>query len=593
MRIRIFLAVSIFLSCTTVGAQEDKEFTWWNPLEDNIDVIEGQAWTDDLESKFHRLPKDAKEKVREPLWNLSKNSAGLSIRFRSNSPNITVRYTLGGEIAMAHMPATGVSGLDLYAKNSDGEWIWVQGNYSIDESAEYSFKDLKTNDGYHMMGREYKLYLPLYNEVIYLEIGQPKGTFFKPLRKRKEKPIVVYGTSIAQGACASRPGMAWTSILERKLDVPLINLGFSGNGLLEEEIIDYISRVEAKVYVLDCLPNLIPNDKLPLSDIYQRIISSVYELRRKNSDTPILLVEHAGYTDGYIHEYRGKIYKELNEIMKSAFAELKSEGINDIYLLTNEELNLGLDDMVDGTHPSDLGMASYAKAYETSLRSIFKEPIQVYSTTIPLTQSREWHFYRWEERHQELMDLNAISPPKICFFGNSIVHFWGGSPKGPIARDTISWNKHLGKLETRNFAFGWDRIENVLWRVYHGELDGFEAEQVVIMLGTNNLQINSDDEILAGLKLLINAVQIRQTEARILILGILPRREMEERVAILNLKILQLAGTLNADYGFLGSVFLQESGNIDESLFTDGLHPNDLGYAKMAPILANYLKPKD
>ena len=590
MNIKIILLLSIFLSNTIICAQEEKEMNWWNPLEQNIHVIEGQAWTDGLESEFHRLPIEAKGKVREPLWNLSKNSAGLSIRFRSNSPVIIVKYTLGGEIAMPHMPATGVSGLDLYAKNSDGEWIWVQGNYSINEKAEYTFKDLKPNDGYHKMGREYKLYLPLYNEVTHLEIGQPIEALFKPLEKRKEKPIVVYGTSIAQGACASRPGMAWTSILERKLDVPLINFGFSGNGLLEEEIINYMNQVDAKVYVLDCLPNLTPNDELPLSDIYHRIISSVQQLRRKKSKTPILLVEHAGYTDGYIHEYRGKIYQELNKTMKSAFAELKSEGINDIYLLTREELNLGLDDMVDGTHPSDLGMASYAKAYETSLRAILKQPTQIYSTTIPLTQSREWHFYRWEERHQELMRLNKISPPKICFFGNSIVHFWGGSPSGPIARDTRSWNKYLGKLEVRNFGFGWDRIENVLWRVYHGELDGFEADQVVIMLGTNNLQLNSDDDILAGLKILIEAVQIRQPKARMLILGILPRREMEERVAILNLKILQLAGTLNTDYGYLGSVFLKESGSIDESLFSDGLHPNELGYKKMAPLLASYLK---
>ena len=102
----------------------------------------------------------------------------------------------------------------------------------------------------------YQLYLPLYNSLEWLEIGVPEEATIHFLALRNEKPIVVYGSSITQGACASRPGMAWTAILERKMDRPLLNFGFSGNGRLEKELIDLISEIDAKIFVLDCLPNL-------------------------------------------------------------------------------------------------------------------------------------------------------------------------------------------------------------------------------------------------------------------------------------------------------------------------------------------------
>lgn len=578
------------LILTTVShAQVDDQIFWWNPLQQDSEVIEGQAWAENLESGFDRLPHSAKEKVSRPLWNLSKNSAGLSLRFRTNASNIFVKYKLLGELSMPHMPATGVSGLDLYAKDSDGKWLWISGNYSFGENASYNFSNLKPNDNYHDQGREYKLLLPLYNSVDSLFIGIPKSALFVPLNKKNEKPIVVYGTSIAQGACASRPGMAWTSILERKMDWPLINLGFSGNGLLEDAIIDQMNEIDAKAYVLDCLPNLAPNVNRTLTDVFNLILKSVNNLRAKNSTTPILLVEHAGYSDDSIHEKRKKTYTDLNQIMKEAFQKLKTEGMTHLYLLTKEEINLNLDATVDGIHPNDLGMLIYAQAYEKTLREILNQPIGEVSTTKPVSQSREWKNYKWEERHQQLKDMNTKHPPKICFIGNSIVHFWGGYPKGPLESGGDSWKASLEELDIRNFGFGWDRIENVLWRVYHGELDGFDAEQIVLMLGTNNLHLNTNDEIIEGLNLLIEAIKIRQPMSKIRMVGILPRRENEPRLVELNSLISNLSKRANVYYTDIGSVLLKENGEIDESLFRDGLHPNEEGYNKLAPKLAKYL----
>ncbi len=351
-------------------SQEKTKLKWWNPDQSDFNVIEGQGWSKDLESGFDRLPEEAKKKVRKPLWNLSKNSAGLLIRFKTNSKEISVKYRVKGDHAMPHMPATGVSGVDLYAQNSNGEWIWFKGNYSFGKTIKYNFKNIDLSESSNDKEREYQLYLPLYNSVEWLEIGVFKNTFFEPLPVRKEKPIVIYGTSIAQGACASRPGMAWTSILERKMDMPLINLGFSGNGLLEKELIDLMTQIDAKIYILDCLPNLTPTKKVSLQEVYQRIIRSVKTLHQKQPSVPVLLVEHAGYANPSTNERRQVV--KLNNIMQDAFDQLKSEGIHNIYLLSKDEIDLNLDSYVDGTHPSDYGMVNYANAYWKILNKILK-----------------------------------------------------------------------------------------------------------------------------------------------------------------------------------------------------------------------------
>ena len=144
-------------------------------------------------------------------------------------------------------------------------------------------------------------------------------------------------------------------------------------------------------------------------------------------------------------------------------------------------------------------------------------------------------------------------------------------------------------MEVRNFGFGWDRVENVLWRVYHDELDGFNAEQILIMLGTNNFHLNTDEEIIAGLELFIKAIKIRQPNAKIVLMGIYPRRDQEARVYELNLLIAQLAGMLNINYADFGNVLLNEDGKIEESFFSDGLHPNVAGYSLLGPKIRQYL----
>ena len=174
--------------------------------------LEGRILADQPRERwFDRFPSSAKETVTPAVWNLSRHSAGMMVRFETDATAIHVQYKLlSRSLAMPHMPATGVSGVDLYARDTDGTWRWVQVvKPSKQEVKAEIIKGLAP--GY----RQYAIYLPLYNGVETMSIGVKEGSRFKGLKPRK-RPIVFYGTSITHGACASRPGMTHVGILGRR-----------------------------------------------------------------------------------------------------------------------------------------------------------------------------------------------------------------------------------------------------------------------------------------------------------------------------------------------------------------------------------------
>jgi lysophospholipase L1-like esterase len=307
----------------------------------------------------------------------------------------------------------------------------------------------------------------------------------------------------------------------------------------------------------------------------------VKTLQQKHPFTPILLSEHSGPESTEILDNKRKEEADkINEVIRKVYNDLRQEGVSGIYLLTAKDIGLAGSSTVDGLHPNDVGMMQYAVAYEKIIREILHEPVGRVSTCIPLTQSRDG-WYDWQERHADILRLSKESPPQALIIGNSIIHFWGGKPVAPISRGVESWNKYFGPYEVRNLGFGWDKIENVLWRVYHDELDGFYAKTIVMLIGTNNLSENTDQEIIAGLKMLLHQVLVRQNRARLILSGLLPRRNAEKRIHTLNREIKKLALQMKITYIDPGSQLLLENGHLNEKLFEDGLHPNAAGYEKM------------
>lgn len=319
-------------------------------------TIEGRGW-ENTESFYDRLPAKAKSIVRTPVWNLSKCSAGISIYFSTNTPSLSVKWD--GFNAMPHMTALGVSGLDLYVKHN-GQWKWLAvGTPSAELNETQLFTDMPGES------RDYILYLPLYNSIHQIELGIPGPYELKASSARTKKPVVFYGTSITQGGCASRPGMCYTAILGRWLDNPVINLGFSGNGIMEPEVIDLLCELDPVLYVMDNMPNM------EESSINEREESAIRKLRIARPGTPIVLIDNMLYCDAFLKESRMTRYASSNRAQYAVYEKLVREGMENIHYIKDDAL-IGTDGeaTVDGTHFTDLGYLRFSEKLFAPLKKL-------------------------------------------------------------------------------------------------------------------------------------------------------------------------------------------------------------------------------
>lgn len=364
------IALLCFVSASLSSAQTAKPapaaeppLTWydaatleWQP--------EGKAWLgEERQRYFDRLPATAEKKVPDAVWNLSRDSAGMVLRFKTNAETIWVHYKLRSErLALAHMPATGVSGVDLYARDEldAGAWKWVQ---VTRPNAMETKAQLVT--GLRPGSREYAAYLPLYNGIESIAFGVPAGSEFETLAPRQELPIVFYGTSITHGASASRPGMVHTAILGRRLDRPIINLGFSGNGKMDTSVGDFLAKIEAAVLVIDCLPNM------NAEQVSERTIPLVKQLRTAHPQTPIVLVEDRRFTNSWITPAKAEFHDLNHAALRASYDTLIKEGVKNLHYIPGNALyGTDTEGATDASHASDLGFMRQADLFDPVLRSV-------------------------------------------------------------------------------------------------------------------------------------------------------------------------------------------------------------------------------
>jgi len=313
------------------------------------------------EKTYARFPANYKDKLREPVWNLGQHSAGISIRFRTNSPFIAVKWTVKNDAVMDHMPFTGIKGVDLYS-HVDGNWKYINTGRVQGRSNEFILVS-GAGDSY----REYLLNLPLYDGADTVLIGiSNSASITVPLENLliSKKPVVYYGSSIAQGGCASRPGLLFTNILARKMDRSFINMGFSGSGTFDLSVGEAMCETDAALYVIDCNPNTTRDL------ICERAVALVKYLKEKRPDVPVLLVEAFHYVNGFTKPPESENHKKNLEL-KRAYDTLKKSGIKQLYYREGEGL-IGDDyeGTVDGVHPNDIGMLRIAEEIEPTIRKL-------------------------------------------------------------------------------------------------------------------------------------------------------------------------------------------------------------------------------
>ncbi|MCX6606753.1 MAG: SGNH/GDSL hydrolase family protein [Acidobacteria bacterium] len=328
--------------------------------------IEGLGFKD-RKSPFDRLPLRAEGVVRDAVWNLSRDSSGVVVRFLTNSTTLHARWTLTSKtLASANITATAASGLDLYAKTDAGRWQWLSIGKptKFPDASDVLFAKLPPAT---VPGREFMLYLPLRNGVTSLEIGvSPGATVIPgPARPATRKPLAFYGTSITHGISASRPGMTHPAILGRIFDREIINLGFSGNGKMEPEVTRFFAELDPAVFILDCLPNM--ND----TEVHERTAPCVKTLRAAHPATPILLVEDRNYADNAFNAAHRQRNESNHAALRDEFAKLQADKVPHLYYLKADNL-LGSDGegTIDSSHPTDLGFTRQAAEFERVLRQI-------------------------------------------------------------------------------------------------------------------------------------------------------------------------------------------------------------------------------
>ena len=326
-----------------------QETVFFNCLEEPFKVY-GLILPKDETDVFRRMPLSVAEATSEGVVPLSHHTAGGRVKFKTNSPYVIIRSKQPAISKMAHFTLCGSGGFDMYKKIDGCD------RYTGTFVPPYDIKDgyeskLSTNFNDET---EITIHFPLYSRVQSLEIGLKVGSSLKAADGYKyDVPVVYYGSSITQGGCASRPGMAYQNIISREYNCDHINLGFSGCAKGEDAIAEYIATLNMSVFVYDYDHNA------PSVEHLRNTHSRMFKIiREKNPTLPIIMVSRP----------KGVLAPdemERRSIIQSTCEEAKASGDQNVYFIDGCEMMKfkgGNEATVDNCHPTDLGfrrMADY------------------------------------------------------------------------------------------------------------------------------------------------------------------------------------------------------------------------------------------
>ena len=309
---------------------KENDLTFYNL---NNDYLLGQAFRND----FKRLENIH---VSDNVDILKKHPSGLNIIFQTDSKNIKLKAKLAGPAYMSHMTSVGTIGFSLYVLNKD-KWAFLGATKVLNK--EYTANLISNMD---KKMRTYRIYFPLYQELIDAYVGVDEKAKFEFVKPKMDN-LVIYGTSISQGGCATRPGMDYGAILGRLLNLNVINLGFSGSCKIEEVMTDEINKIDKKYLILELESN---------SPSYEHMKTHLtYMLDNlKNKDKfDIYLISHFADTEVLVNKNL-KRYREGFRQLQASFPYVK--------FIDGEKLtkSLGYEGTVDGVHMTDLGFYDLA-----------------------------------------------------------------------------------------------------------------------------------------------------------------------------------------------------------------------------------------
>lgn len=374
----ILSAMAALLISTAIApvaiAADEPEKPWTYVDAQNLRII-NHAFAGETERTYARLPRYVKDSIPEgrELWDRQQCSSGIGVRFATNSTRIGCKYTLYWDTHMIHMADTGLKGTDLYILEGDSVWRHVNTNRPYVKKDENGNKTKLVESTYvsNLDGQmhEYVIYFPLYDGIEDFSVKIDSGAVItkgRPEVINANRRIVAYGTSILQGGCASRTGMAATNIIGRELNCEVVNLGFSGEGKQDTYVARAMATIpDVDVFLLDPVPNC---TEMMCDTLTYNFVKTLRALR---PDVPIVMLEGPIYPYARYDSFFGNYLPKKNDAFRRNYERLKAENPDNLYYVTSEGLDGPEDDgTVDGIHLTDLGFLHYANKMIPILRPL-------------------------------------------------------------------------------------------------------------------------------------------------------------------------------------------------------------------------------
>lgn len=391
-----------------------------------------------------------------------------------------------------------------------------------------------------------------------------------------------------------------------------INLGFSGDttaNVLWRLDHGEVDGLHPKAAVLLIGTNNTGHAQQSAEETEVGIDAVIAELEQRLPETHILLL---GLLPSDISPEKAVRDEAVNRYLATCYGENARVTYLDISSIfyANGQLNTAiyydprLPQHGRALHPDTVGQRRMAEAIEPTLAKLMDNSPQVplasmtdINTALIPVPWLEQDSYDWYARHHAEIAARQQVQPKVVLIGDSITHFWGGKPSGIRVNGPGAWRELFGTMPVLNMGFGWDRTQNVLWRLRQGEFDRVHPDWVVVNIGTNNLaatshaRANTPEEIADGVTAIVQEVRRRSPQSRVVLMGVFPRGTKPDNpfrapVASIN-RILaeRYSNDATVRWVDIGAKFLAPDGSIPQSLMPDSLHPSDAGYQLWAEAL--------
>lgn len=354
----------------SIEQSKNDSLVWLSPLEGSFHIA-GFPWFKQ-EKNYRRLPSYPTNPLPPAVQALANCTAGGQIRFHTNSSVLSIRVKLTGPANMYHMTATGQCGFDCYLGDVGNQHFLCTTRFDH-KLTEY---EAQLYDWKQKRALGVTLYFPLYQgvEEVWIGLDLDAEVYAAPAYI-SDKPVVIYGTSITQGGCASRPGMAYPNILSRSIPLEFFNLGFSGNGKGEAEVARTIAGIEKlSLFVLDYEAN-----SGSVEDITATLPSFIRIIREHHPKVPILVISNICYAGDRFYPAMHQLHEGRRKVQKDTVERLRGEGDTQLHFLNGFTL-LGEDDAsectVDGSHPTDLGFLRMAQSLEPVIRRLLNDVLE-------------------------------------------------------------------------------------------------------------------------------------------------------------------------------------------------------------------------